>query len=663
MNRTRLLVTALLIFLFASCAPTAAPAPTFVPSPAPTPAPTATSVPHASEIRFALIGNVTPVNVWALFDAKGYSYNNYAVMSGYWSRLYQLSIPDRSFETMAASGMPSLFVQEGNLYAATVPLRSDLKWTDGTPFTADDVAFTVNTAVSFQLGFDWHDFYNPDFMDHAEAVDAHTVKFYFKKQPNVGVWQYGALQGPIVQKAYWESKVSASAALLPPNTLLPQIASLTAQAADMQSKINTVNANIAILSTTSSGYIQGITDIKSLQANLNQTNTALAKAQSQYDSAMDAARQSLYALDNTNEPTLGDWMPAGQQNGAWINKVNPAHPFNTPKFDNVTYRIYASEDDAMKAIQNNDIDSILAQSGLSPYGLMVNIPLLSRKTNASYRVGFLVFNLERPELADPVFRQAFSCTLDPSYNMATVGFDNIPIKLGSFVLPGQKYWFNPSVQLPCANENDRASVVDKAVQTFETAGYSWDQIPQYGVFGTGLKLPNGEKFPALNLLVSNVSTDPVNDPLRLGYFYNDASDQIINIAETFGVPISKEVVSSEDLHFAVFSSHQYDMALLEYNVSEYPGYLCDWFKDGNPFGYHSDRLMSACEALNSTSDLTTAQSDVYEIQSILAQDLPFIPLYSGITCDAYRNIKYPFDSVLGGLSGVYGAPSLAIPAP
>ena len=89
------------------------------------------------------------------------------------------------------------------------------------------------------------------------------------------------------------------------------------------------------------------------------------------------------------------------------------------------------------------------------------------------------------------------------------------------------------------------------------------------------------------------------------------------------------------------------MALLGWNVSEYPGYLCDWFKDGNPFGYQSDRLQSACEALNSTSDLSTAQKDVYEIQSILAQDLPFIPLYSGITYDAYRNIKYPFDSCAG----------------
>ena len=130
-----------------------------------------------------------------------------------------------------------------------------------------------------------------------------------------------------------------------------------------------------------------------------------------------------------------------------------------------------------------------------------------------------------------------------------------------------------------------------------------------------------------------------------------------------GIIINIESLSAQEINYAVFSIHQYDMAILGWRVSEYPGYLCDWFKDGNPFGYHSDRLQSACEALNSTSDLSTAQKDIYEIQSILAQDLPFIPLYSGITYDVYRNIKYPFDSVLGGLSGVYGAPSLAIPAP
>ena len=466
MNCTRLLAAAaFLIFLFASCAPKVAPVPTSAPSPAPT----ATPVPHALAIRFALIGTVTPINVWALFDAKGYSYNNYAVMSGYWPRLYQLSIPDRNFEPMAASGMPASFQQEGNFYTATVPLRPDLKWTDGNPFTADDVVFTVNTALSFQLGFDWHDFYNPDYIDHAEAVDAQTVKFYFKRQPNVGVWQYGALQGPIVQKAYWASKVSASATLLPSTDLAPQIASLNAQAADLQSKINNVNANIAILSTTSSGYIQGIADIKSLQANLNQTNTAIAKAQAQYDSAMDAARQSLYALDNANEPTLGDWMPAGQQNGAWTNKVNPAHPFYAPKFDRAMYSYYADETSAIKSLREGNVNSILASGGISidaTSEISASMPSVNPSiliwANLNHSFGFLVFNSENQDVANTTLHNVMFCLLG---NNALA--DPVTLLHGglfnTFVLPGE-FLHNNNGLPPCdelTQENDR---VQKSVE-------------------------------------------------------------------------------------------------------------------------------------------------------------------------------------------------------
>jgi hypothetical protein len=54
---------------------------------------------------------------------------------------------------------------------------------------------------------------------------------------------------------------------------------------------------------------------------------------------------------------------------------------------------------------------------------------------------------------------------------------------------------------------------------------------------------------------------------------------------------------------------------------------------------------------------------MFEVQAILDQELPFIPLYTGITYDAYQNILYPFESVLGGLSGLYGAPSFAVPVP
>ena len=65
--------------------------------------------------------------------------------------------------------------------------------------------------------------------------------------------------------------------------------------------------------------------------------------------------------------------------------------------------------------------------------------------------------------------------------------------------------------------------------------------------------------------------------------------------------------------------------------------------------------------MESTSDLETARQQLTQIQERLAEQLPFIPLYSGLTHDAYQGIRYPFEQVLNGLSGVYGAPSLALP--
>jgi ABC-type transport system substrate-binding protein len=70
-----------------------------------------------------------------------------------------------------------------------------------------------------------------------------------------------------------------------------------------------------------------------------------------------------------------------------------------------------------------------------------------------------------------------------------------------------------------------------------------------------------------------------------------------------------------------------------------------------------------CEAFNSTADLGTARQASHEIQSILMEDLPFIPLYLHMEFENHLNVTYPFDFALNGLSGLYGAPSQAIPLP
>ncbi|MBI3739744.1 MAG: hypothetical protein HY258_11905, partial [Chloroflexi bacterium] len=401
---------ALLLILLASCAgPTAAPIPTAFSKA------DANPVTHASEIRFALIGGVTDVNVWALFDSKGYSYNNYAVRNEYWPRLYHLSIPDRNFEPMAASDMPSAVYDDVDYSTATVPLRPDLKWTDGSPFTAQDVAFTVNTALAFRLGFDWHDYYNPDYLDHAEAIDAGAVRFFFKQRPNVGVWQYGALQGPIVQKAYWSTKVAEAAALLPPNDLASQIERLKVKVDDLQQKVNALNLSIASTPMTPDEARQAQAALTRQQGDLNEANNDLVKAQSDYDSAMSAARESLYALDDANEPTLGNWIPDGETDGVWTNKVNPAHPFGEPKFDEASYKLFPDEASEVQSLQNGDVDSILILGGfsadvagqLSSSGSSILVI-----ASPSQDMRFLVFNHLNPALAESALHQALSCLLD-----------------------------------------------------------------------------------------------------------------------------------------------------------------------------------------------------------------------------------------------------------
>jgi peptide/nickel transport system substrate-binding protein len=97
----------------------------------------------------------------------------------------------------------------------TWKLRQDVKWSDGTPFTADDVVFT------------WQYVANPDTaaadtqtvigVTNVEAVDPYTVKVTFK-DPNPYPYQiFVSAQGPILQKKQFANYVGAAAKDAPGN--------------------------------------------------------------------------------------------------------------------------------------------------------------------------------------------------------------------------------------------------------------------------------------------------------------------------------------------------------------------------------------------------------------------------------------------------------------
>jgi ABC-type transport system substrate-binding protein len=631
-----------LTLLLASCVPQPDSIPTNIPNP-----PEISSPTHTPDIRFALIGSSHDVNVWQLFDESGATYVDYALRTAYWPRLYRLAPEDSSFQPYAAEEMPSEVTQDGELYSASVKLRANLKWTDGSPFTADDIAFTVNTALTFELGYDWNAYYPRDYLDHAEAVDPYTVKFFFKQKPNMSVWQYGALQGPIVQKAFWKSAAQDISALLPDETLRAKIAETHTNLNAAQSNLANLTAQVISLKVNGLQNRKLESDYTRMQGEVVYLQSTLNKFLEDYTAQIKSAQEKLYAVNDKDEPTLGAWMPAVEKGDAWINKVNPdfAEQFGTPNFDRSVYYFFKDEKEAITAFQNGKVDFILSPNGVTG-------EVADAKYNSSYSARFLVFNPSKSQLADPAFRSALGCMIDRKI-LTTDVLQNKAAPLDSFVL--STLWHDANLKSNCASM-DKSARVAYSVKLLSDAGYSWAQEPGSESARQNLIMSNGDAFQKITLLA------PSKDEDALRYA---AAKYIAEQAQYLGIPFSVQEVTLNDAAYAVYSSQKYDMALMGWRLSEYPASLCEWFGGQNLFLYNSNRLKPACDALGTESNLNVARQAVAQIEAALMSELPFIPLFTVMQADVYRNLSYPTPAVniLNGWSGLYGAPSYAIPVP
>lgn len=684
--------------LLAACEPRIA----VVETPAVSGLPAGASVTNrASVIRLAILSDISSRNVWAIYNEAGTSYWNLAVQGSYWPSLYRLSDQRHDFIPYIADGFPSAFTQEGDFITATVRIRPGLAWTDGSVLTAEDAAFTANAVLAFHLRLDWEVYYNPDFLDHVEALDANTLKYYFKKSPGLAVWQYGALQAPIVNKTYWESRIADAEALLPSMDTQSILTHLEIQASALQKEIDQLNVYINLLDKRSSEYKTKVADVNRKRNDLNGVESQLESRNAEYAGQLGKAQEVLFKVDNTGEPTFGPWESSRWEVGNNVeNAVNPNFFFSGtvieeyasgayreykedgsyeliaygeptgdkvlayrvgPYFNNALYTVYANEAAAVTALRNNEVDLILNPDGLSPdfVAQLSNDPDIKIVQNGRGSLRYLAFNHARFYMADKALHQALACMFDLDFisrqllqGQAQPAYTLVPAT--------NRFWFNPDVPRYCAGEDARKRM-ESAVGILKDAGYTWDQEPIWNEAslsveaGQGLKMPGGEYFPEVALLAPDSNFDPLRAATAL---YIEKS------ARSLGIPLTVTPVGFDEIILNIYGTGNYDMALLGWRLGNYPDYLCTFFDQvaGNPYNYTNDELRVACNQFLGETNFANARRGAFEIQKLLAADMPFITLFVNVIYDAYRNIEYPYTQVLNGIGpGMYGAPSIAIP--
>jgi peptide/nickel transport system substrate-binding protein len=202
-----------------AAAPTAAAKPTTAPAaPAPTTAPTTAAKPAAAGQRGA--GGSLKILYWQAPTilnthlAQGTKDYN---AGGLILEPLAYNGPDGKPVAALAAEIPT--IDNGGVSkdstSITWKLKPDVKWSDGTPFTADDVVFTWKYIANPDVASS--DTQTVDGVSNVEALDAHTVKVTYK-DPNPYPYQAFTSQlGHILQKAQFEKFLGANAKDAPGN--------------------------------------------------------------------------------------------------------------------------------------------------------------------------------------------------------------------------------------------------------------------------------------------------------------------------------------------------------------------------------------------------------------------------------------------------------------
>jgi peptide/nickel transport system substrate-binding protein len=276
------------------------------------------------------------------------------------------------------------------------PMREDVVWSDGEPFTAADYAFTAQTVKDLNLiSGNWSNWYDFNYLDRIEAPDDFTVRLVFHTKPGLARYEYGVLGAPILAEHYWGPVVEEARAGLDALGASPSDEDLIAAQSQAQDVLfahdatDEPNAGPFLLANWEPGA--------SLEVVANPDYFASGVTVEQWADA---------AYRDSEGTVIGE--PSGEPE-----TVYTVGPF----VEAVVYSIYGSQDTAILALRQGDVDFVLNSLGLQR-GLADQIradPNLTVLENPTNGFRYLSFNNRRMPMNDCSFRQAVAVLIDKEF--------------------------------------------------------------------------------------------------------------------------------------------------------------------------------------------------------------------------------------------------------
>jgi ABC-type transport system substrate-binding protein len=372
---------------------------------------------------------------------------------------------------------------------------------------------------------------------------------------------------------------------------------------------------------------------------------------------------ALYAASGSDDVGGGPLALVESSETEAVSVANPGYPHGEAP-DRVEYYVYGDEAAAVAALAAAEIDAILSPTGLSESQLaeVAADPGVGVEHSPSNAVRYLGFNLNRAPMSDKAFRTALAVLLDREKLAETVG-PNARAAY-AFVSPANEAWYDAERATEIAERyrGDLRSRLETAVTTLEEAGYSWVAEPTIGpdgkiVPGTGVARAGAPPAP-LTILTSG----DAYDPSRPVY-----AEEIARVLSWLGFdarPVETDFDSVVDLAFTPGDDGtlHYDMYLLGWTLGNptLPGHYQELFaSDGelNNTGYRSAAFDAELAAYERAYEDEEAIEALWAMEAILAEDLPYLLLYTSEIAEVYRTdrVAYGLEAGLGGIQGRLGA--------